>query len=142
MSLEVNKKNIKTNQVITSSQLQNLIASPVELIQPQGSGMVTVPFSVFMELNYGTTPYINLTSNLALLMNGNNIFPAQPIPSAFLGATQNVWVYYLFYQSDTSGLNSADTDNQSVYLGNTGPLDFLLGDGTVSVNIEWSTYNL
>jgi hypothetical protein len=131
-----------TNQTITSSQLHNLISTPVELIAAQGSGTVVIPYSLFMELNYGTTPYINLTSNLALLMNGNNMFPAQPVPSAFLGATQNTWVYYLFYESNTSGLDSSSTDNQPVYLGNTGLLNLLLGDGTLSVNIEWNVYNI
>lgn len=131
-----------TNQTITASQLHNLISSPVQLISGQGSGTVCVPFSIFMKLNYGTTPYINLTSNLALLMNGTNIFPAQPIPSAFLGSTQDVWVYYLFYQSNTSGISSSNSDNQDIYLGNTGLTNLLLGDGILDVNIQWSTYNL
>jgi hypothetical protein len=131
-----------TNQTITASQLHNLISTPVELIAAQGSGTVVVPFSLFMELNYGTTPYTNLTSNLALLVNGDQMFPAQPVPSSFLGATQDVWVYYLFYESNTSGLYSSSTDNQGIYLGNTGLLNLLLGDGTLSVNIEWSVYNL
>lgn len=131
-----------TTQVITASELHNLISTPVQVIPPQGSGTVAIPFSVFLELNYGTIPYINLTSNLALLMNGANMFPDQPLPSAFLGSTQDTWVYYLFYQSDTSGLSSSATDNQGVYLGNTGLTNLLLGDGTLSVYMEWSVYNL
>lgn len=131
-----------TNQTITASQLHNLISSPVSLISAQGSGTVIVPFSLFMELDYGTIPYVNLTSNLALLINGTNMFPSQPVPSSFLGSTQDTWVYYLFYQSNTSGLSSSASDNQAIYLGNTGLTNLLLGDGTLSVNIEWSTYNL
>lgn len=145
MSLEICPPTVVkqvTNQVITASQLHNLIGTPIQIIPPQGIGSVCIPFSIFMELSYGTTPYINLTSNLALLMNGINMFPAQPIPSAFLGATQDVWVYYLFYESNTSGLNVSDSDNQGIYLGNTGLTNLLLGDGTLSVNIEWSTYGL
>jgi hypothetical protein len=131
-----------TDQTITSSQIQNLTTTPVELIPAQGSGTVIIPFSLFITLNYGTTPYINLTGNLALLLNTTTIFPNQPVPSSFLGATQDVWVYYLFYESKMSGLSPSGTDNQPVYLSNTGLLNFLDGDGTLDINIEWSIYNI
>jgi hypothetical protein len=132
----------KVNQIITASQLHNLISTPVQLIAAQGAGTVAVPFSLFMELNYGTIPYINLTSDLALTVNGTTMFPSQPIPSAFLGSTQNTVVYYLFYQSDKYGLDTSTINNQAIYLSNTGLTNLLLGDGTLTVEIQWSTYNL
>ena len=132
----------KLGQTLTSSQLLNLRATPVEIITAPGSGYVTIPFLIFMRLYAGSTPYGTLTTSLGLIINGTNVFPSQSMSTAFLGSATDEFVYYVFTNSPTSGSSVSSFENQPIYIQNTGLLEFTSGNGTLDIQIEWDTFNV
>lgn len=134
----------KLDQTLTSSQLLNLRATPVQIIPAPGTGFVTIPFLIFMRLNAGSTAYGTLTTSLGLIINGTNVFPNQSMSTSFLGSTTDKFVYYVF--TDSSLLNGGESvssfENQPVYLQNTGLLELTSGNGTLDVQVQWDSFNV
>lgn len=128
---------------LSSSQLTNLRATPVEVIPPQGSGLYITPFIITLRSRYGTVPYGNLLSTyFCLQINGQDIFP-NLMNAQLLGETQDSFINYIFSSSFTSNLLTVSgCDNQGIYLRNTDPADLINGDGTLDVQIAFEVNNV
>lgn len=133
----------KLGQTLTSSQLLNLRATPVQIIPAPGSGYVSIPFLIYMRLYAGTMSYGTLTTSLGLMINGTNMFPNQSMSTTFIGSSTDDFVYYVFTNdSSASGLSVSSCENQPIYIKNTGLIELTSGNGTLDVEVQWNTFNV
>lgn len=129
-------------KTLTSSEILDLMDTPIEVIPAQGSGFYITPHIVLLRSHYGTTVYGNLTSTLELFINGVSITPTQ-MSTTFLGNAYDSFVYYSFANSILSpGLKVSDCDNQGIYIKNTGISELSGGDGTLDVFITAELNNV
>lgn len=129
-----------TLATLTSSQLLDLRDTPVQVIDPQGSGFYIVPLIIILRTHAGSNVYGNLTASLSLFINGTNLLTSQ-MSTNILGQANDSFAYYTVSQS-TNVLDVNNFDNQAVFIKNTGLLDLTGGNGTLDVQISFEVLNV
>lgn len=132
------------NIIITSSQLKNLVDSPITLIPAQGHNTFIILDSVAMSYIYGTKPYIN-GNNIQVIWDNSNIdVPCygQTISDSILKGTSNA----LIVSSGMSNTNwyiqypTTAEINTGIILYNS--VNFEDGDGTIKFFINYHVITL
>ena len=108
---------------LTSAQVKNLLASPVELVAAPGVTKLILPSFLFVELIYGgTNPFISSSSTFEILYN----ITSMGINNNFVLLVTSSDNNLQFYNNFSSGgiFLKSDVINQPIMIGNLGSTDF------------------
>lgn len=121
------------SQTITSSQLLNLRASPVQLLPAPGSNKFYRVINCVAMLKFGTTPYTTTGAVLAGTYGINGSL-AWTNMNTFMAGGSNFITIKLGSQIGVSGT----VLNQPIYLCNTGGSDLQSGDSSITIQLYYT----
>ena len=118
---------------ITSAQLKDLRANPVELVPAPGLGYAIVPVSVFMDYNYGSIAYTGVGATVVLSQ-----YSQGELFTGFLDQAADST-----HIAEPSGVETrAAVNNAALQLKNTGGSDLAAGNGILTVTVLYRTVAL
>lgn len=120
---------------LTSEQLLNLHASPIEVIPAPGAGKATIVLKVIYRHILGSTAYTIGVEN-ALYFADSGVQVASSDGSVFANNSDNLQI-----SDGASGDLTANFDNRAIVFTNVGP-EMTNGDGTGVVTVQYAILDL
>lgn len=109
---------------LTSSQIQNLVATPITLVPAPGAGKVLVPLTMSLKFTYGgTNPFTASSANIAISYSTILTFgfnTANILPSGMLNSTANKYTVYPFNAGNYINQTAANLENVAIVIYNAG----------------------
>ena len=119
---------------LTSSQILNLLATPVLVLPAPGAGYINHVKRMFYKLNFVTTAYTLPGAGAFLLKYDTGTRSLSNIVSANLSAGATVAATSSNYTDDNELIT-----NEAVYLTSSFGGELTLGDGTLDIIVEYET---
>jgi hypothetical protein len=121
---------------ISSAQLLDIVASPVEIVPAPGAGKIAVILGIISKFTFVTTAYSTVTSTTRLYYGDPSRGDTANIGTGFFSSLLTSTI-------SVSGIDFADNnildttlENSSIVLSNTNT-DPTLGDGTLTISVAY-----
>jgi len=131
--------------LLTTADVQNMYATPIQLLAPQGAHTLIVVNQVVFEYIFNSTPFSGGSSNGPVIQYGNTAHAGGiPITSLFANALQGnvsqgevIGVWSSLSGLPGSGGTAAQIINQGVYVSNT-TAPFTGGNSSVRITLYYT----
>jgi len=122
---------------VSSAQLKDLVANPVQLVAAPGAGNAAVLVSADLGLKYGSVAYANQGQNLTIKYTGNSgdIASQTITDTGFINATASTYTNALPLVNNIAA--ATQVVNAGLFLCNVGGTDYITGDSTVKVFVAY-----
>lgn len=129
---------LSTQRTFTPAEIQNLLATPIQLLPAPGAGKMHLPIAANFNYTHGAVPFANAAAqNLLIDAAGNPNSAGLLMDASEIGQILHDSIWW----DDRSATHDDRTIflNQNITLSQQGPLEYTGGDGTFRITLYYVT---